>query len=161
MRKQVDTKARRVRVERGIYRYANGSYAVCVMVDGAPRFKVVGKKLAEARRHRELLSAAVQRGDVSAATSVTFAELSQEFLAGLAAQVAAGERSERTLERYADDLERHILPRIGNRRLASIKPDHLASLIAELRASGLAPWTIKGALTPLGRVFNSPSGAVT
>jgi len=33
--------SRRVRVERGIYRQTNGRYAVCVIVDGQPRFRTL------------------------------------------------------------------------------------------------------------------------
>jgi hypothetical protein len=36
---------RRVRVERGIYRQANGKYVVCFMLDGKPRFRTVGYDL--------------------------------------------------------------------------------------------------------------------
>ena len=38
-------KRRRVRVERGIYKYDNGKYAVCVTIGGKPRFKTIGTKL--------------------------------------------------------------------------------------------------------------------
>jgi hypothetical protein len=39
----------RVRVERGIYRQANGKYVVCFMLDGKPRFRTVGYDLELAR----------------------------------------------------------------------------------------------------------------
>ena len=43
---------RQVRVERGIYRQANGKYAVCFMLDGKPRFRTVGNDLELARAQR-------------------------------------------------------------------------------------------------------------
>jgi hypothetical protein len=43
---------RRVRIERGIYRQANGKYAVCFMLDGKPRFRTVGNDLEVARAQR-------------------------------------------------------------------------------------------------------------
>jgi len=39
--------SRRVRVERGIYRQANGKYVVCFMLDGKPRFRTMVADVAE------------------------------------------------------------------------------------------------------------------
>jgi integrase len=144
---------RRKRVERGIYRQENGTYGVYLVVAGKPRFKTVGKKLAEARRQRDLLSAKAQRGELPTRTSVTFAELAETWIEGFAAQVAAGERGERTLENYRYHLDRHLLPAFGKRRLQEITTDDCARLIAALRAKGLAAKTIAGALVPLGRIL--------
>jgi integrase len=144
---------RRTRVERGIYRQANGHYAVCVRIDGTFHWKTVGTKLAEARRQRELMSAKAQRGELAAPTKLTLAELAETWIAGFEAQVAAGERSERTLENYRYHLQQHLLPRLGKRRLQELTTDDAARLIADLRTQGLAPKTIAGALVPLGRIF--------
>jgi integrase len=143
----------RKRVERGIYRQENGVYGVYLMIAGKPRFQTVGRKLTEARRQRDVLSARAQRGELLAPTRVSFAELAETWLEGFAAQVAAGERGERTLENYRYHLERNLLPAFGNRQLAEISTDDCARLIASLRARGLAAKTIAGALVPLGRVF--------
>jgi integrase len=144
---------RRRRVERGIYRQENGTYGVYVMVEGRPCFKTVGKKLAEARRQRDLRSAKAQQGQLPAPTRITFAELAETWIDGFAAQVASGERSERTLEHYRYHLDRHLLPALGRRRLQEITTDDCARLIAELRAKGLSPKTVAGAVVPLGRVL--------
>jgi integrase len=143
----------RKRVERGIYRQENGVYGVYLMIAGKPRFQTVGRKLTEARRQRDLLSAKAQRGELLAPTRVTFAELAETWLEGFAAQVAAGERGERTLENYRYHLERNLLPTLGRRQLADISTDDCARLIASLRARGLAAKTIAGSLVPLGRIF--------
>lgn len=144
---------RRRRVERGIYRQDNGVYGVYLMVEGKPRFQTVGRKLAEARRQRDLLSAKAQRGELVSPTRITFAELAETWIEGFAAQVAAGERGERTLENYRYHLERNLLPVFRNRQLTDISTDDCARLIASLRARGLAAKTITGALVPLGRIF--------
>jgi integrase len=144
---------RRKRVERGIYRQENGTYGVYLLVAGKPRFKTVGGKLAEARRQRDLLSAKAQRGELLAPSRLTFAELAETWIEGFAAQVAAEERSERTLENYRYHLDGYLLPVFGKRRLHEITTDDCARLIASLRAKGLAAKTIAGALVPLGRVF--------
>jgi integrase len=144
---------KRKRVERGIYRQQNGVYGVYVVVEGKPRYKTVGRKLAEARRQRDLLSAKALRGELLAQTQLTFAELAEQWLEGFEALVASGERAERTLEHYRYHLDGHLLPAFGRRRLQEISTDDCARLIADLRAKGLSPKTIAGALVPLGRVF--------
>jgi integrase len=145
---------RRKRVERGIYRQANGTYGVYVMVGGKPCFKTVGKKLSEARRQRELRSAKAQLGELAQPSRTTFAELAESWLKGFEAQVLAGERSERTLEHYRYHLDKNLLPSFGQRRLQEISTDDCARLIAQLRARGLSGKTIAGALVPLGRIFS-------
>ncbi len=56
---------RRVRVERGIYRQANGKYAVCFMLDGKPRFRTVGADLELARARRAALVRGARFGVVA------------------------------------------------------------------------------------------------
>jgi len=145
---------RRKRVERGIYRQENGTYGVYVLVHGKPRYKAVGKKLAEARRRRDLLSAKALRGDLAAPSTLTFSELAETWIEGFEAQVRSGERAERTHEHYRYHLDRHLLPALGRKRLQEISTDDCARLIVSMRAQGLSPKTIAGALVPLGRVFS-------
>lgn len=144
---------RRTRVERGIYRQQNGTYGVYLIVDGKPRFKTIGSKLAQARRHRDLLSVKAQRGELATPRRLAFAELAENWIEGFAALVAAGERGERTLENYRYHLDHNLLPAFGRKQLHEITTDDIARLIATLRAKGLAAKTINGALVPLGRIL--------
>ena len=144
---------KRERVERGIYRQRNGTYGVYLMVGGRPCFKTVGTKLSEARRKRDLLSAKAQEGSLPQPCRLTFGELAETWIEGFEAQVDAGERSERTLEHYRYHLDQHLLPAFGGRRIQSLTTDDCARLISSLRAKGLAPKTVAGALVPLGRVL--------
>jgi hypothetical protein len=100
--------ARRVRVERGIYRQPNGKYAVCWRHAGRLRFRAVGFDLAEAacaagpdRGH-----ARGQRARLAAASL-----LDRRRLVGdrFEAKVAAGERHPRTLEAHRYQLDRELL----------------------------------------------------
>jgi integrase len=61
--------------------------------------------------------------------------------------------SARTLEDYAGRLERHVLPRLGQRRLDEVGVDHVLALIADLRKRGYAGSTIGAVLNPLSRLF--------
>ena len=62
--------------------------------------------------------------------------------------------TERTLERYRSHLEGHVVPTLGHLEVRKVSADHLARLVRISREKGLAPWTIKGMLTPLGRVLS-------
>jgi integrase len=145
---------KRKRIERGLYQQQNGTYGVYLLVDGKPRFKTVGRKLGEARKQRELLSAKAQRGELIAPTTLTFGEIAATWVENLEALVVAGERAERTLENYRYHLNKNILPAFGRSRVQHITTDDIAALISRLRARGLSAKTINGALVPLNRILN-------
>jgi integrase len=145
---------KRTRVEPGIYRQINGTYAVYYLLNGKPRFKTIGPKLAEARRARTQLTAKAERGELATPTRLTFAELAATWLDGYAALVAADERSPRTLENYSYFLDKHLLPAFGHRRIQEISTDDIAELVAAMRAKKLAAKTINNALVPLGRILS-------
>jgi hypothetical protein len=61
-----------MRVERGIYRQANGKYAVCFMLDGKPTFRTVGDDLDLARAERRVFIEAARWGVIAAAPRLRF-----------------------------------------------------------------------------------------
>ncbi len=137
---------RRTRVEPGIYRQQNGTYGVYFLLNGKPTYKTVGTKLTEARHHRDHLRARAHRGELPTPTRLSLKELSETWIEGFEAQVASGERGERTLENYRYHLNHNLLPHLGQKRIQEISADDCAHLIATLRAKGLSPKTINGAL---------------
>jgi integrase len=144
----------RVRVDRGIYRQPNGKYAVCVRVDGRARFRTLeAATLVEALRQRQLLQSAARVGELPLSPRLTFAEVAGRWLAEFEVKVAAGERRERTLDLYRSQLHRHLLPRLGRRRLALITADDVVAVMRQLQADGLSPWTVKRILGALSCVF--------
>jgi integrase len=60
----------------------------------------------------------------------------------------------RTYEGYTYRLERHILPRFGQRPLDEIGVDDILAMIGELREGGYSAWSIRSILTPLSRLFS-------
>lgn len=58
------------------------------------------------------------------------------------------------VDNYENGIRVHLKPRIGHLRLNEIDEDVVARLISDLREAGLKPWTIRGVLTPLGRILN-------
>ena len=107
----------------------------------------------DAKVERDEFLSKLRRGQLAAPSKVTFGEAAEEYLAGLDASVAAGERAARTAERYRQHLEGHVLPALGTVQLQKLTPDQIAAFLRDRQAIGLASWTRKGMLTPMGRVF--------
>jgi integrase len=58
-----------------------------------------------------------------------------------------------TVEAYAGRLQRHVLPRLADRRLDEIDVDDILALLSDLRKQGYSGTTIAVVLTPLSRLF--------
>ena len=80
-------------------------------------------------------------------------EVIDEYLAGQDALVASGERAERTVERYRQHLVGHVTPKLGDVLVQKLTAERLARFLHEKRVSGLAPWTLRGLVTPLRRAL--------
>jgi integrase len=89
------------------------------------------------------------RGENVAPSCKTFSEVSEEWKSA-----SFGRLGLRTREKYEGALDRHLVPRFGKRKLTSLTDADVVALIASLEGKGLAPWTIRGVLVPLSRVFN-------
>jgi integrase len=145
---------RRQRVERGIYQQPNGKYAVCVRVEGHARFRTLeAATFVEAIRQRELLQSLAHVGELPLSPRLTFGEVAARWLAEFETKMIAGERRDRTFDLYRSQLHRHLLPRLGRRRLVLITADDVVTLGRELQADGLSPWTVKRILGALSCVF--------
>src|SRR5262245_8268809 len=99
------------------------------MVERRPRFRTIDAgSLPGARRQRELLQSAARVGELPVSPRLTFAGVSARWLAEFEAKVTAGERRDRTLDLYRSQLSRHLLPRLGRRRLALITADDVVAV---------------------------------
>ena len=96
----------------------------------------------------------LRAGQVAAPSRITFAEVAAEYIAGLEASVAAGERAPRTLERYKQHLDTYVLPGIGHIHVQKLTADALADYLRDRQSAGLSSWTRRGMLTPLSRVLS-------
>jgi integrase len=139
----------RTRVERGIYRQPNGKYAVCTRHAGVLHFRTAGFDLAEARRRREALIAAVREGRAPASPRLRFDTVAGWWLERFEGKVASGERHPRTLEAHRYQLERHLLPALGARQVGAIGVGAVAELLGALRSEGRSPKTSASALGTL------------
>jgi len=147
------TKPRRTRVERGIYRQANGNFAVCARRAGRLHFRTVGTDLAAARRAREDLIAALEAGRVPASPRLRFDTVAARWGERFESMVAAGDRHPRTLEAHRFHLNHDLVPRLGSRRISSFGVEDVADLIIELRADGRSAKTTANALATLQSVL--------
>ena len=111
------------------------------------------KTRTEAKREQRALAVAVDRGEAVAPSKIKFEQVAEEFVANFESLVSSGERSERTLERYRDHLEQHLLPYFGRREVQKIAPDVVARFFIEKRDAGHSAWSRKGMQTVLGRIF--------
>jgi integrase len=143
----------RVWVERGIYRQPNGKFAVCWRHAGRLRFRTVGGDLGEARRERLALIAATRDGKVPVSPRLRFETVAGWWLDRFEAKVAAGERHPRTLEAHRYQLDRHLLPALGRRTIASLTVDDIAELLHQLRRAGCSAKTAASALATLQSVM--------
>jgi integrase len=148
-----EARSGRRRGERGIYVQPNGKYMVCFMVDGKPRFRVVGLDLNEARLQRTMLMQAANRGEVPATTSLRLGSVVERWLVRYEALVLNGQRRPRTLEAHRYYLDRHLLPRLGRRRVSAITVDDVCDLVAGMRAADCSDKTIANALATLHGVL--------
>ncbi len=143
----------RVRVERGIYRQPNGKYAVCWRHAGRLHFRTVGFDVVEARRARLALIAATREGKVPVSPRLRFETVAGWWVERFEAKVAAGERHPRTLEAHRYQLDRHLLPALGRRAIASLTVDDVAELLHQLRRAGRSAKTSASALATLQSVL--------
>lgn len=67
--------------------------------------------------------------------------------------MTAEELAPRTLDGYRDELERHVLPILGDRPVLTIGPDDLVWWRRQMQQRRLSPWSIRHAWTPLRLVL--------
>src|SRR5947208_6369368 len=121
--------ARRVRVERGIYRNpSTGGYEIeYTDGDGRVRWKRIYGGLRDARLERAEVQTRLGRGDPMARSRRTFADVGEEWLA------AQTHLRRRTHSLYTTALRRHLVPRLGPTRIAEVDEGAIAWAIADLQ----------------------------
>lgn len=116
--------------------------------EGRRRWQRVHGGLKDAEAALEETRRRLRRGERVAPTRATFAEVAETWIAG------QSQLRPTTRDRCRWALDLHLLPRFGRLRVAEVTTDHVAALIADMREAGYRAWTIRGVLTPLGRVLS-------
>ncbi len=114
---------------------------------GYRRWKTIDGDLKDAEDQRNELIRRMRRGERVAPSKATLAEIANAWLTDQT-QIRP-----RTREKYEGAIRVHIIPRIGHVRISNLAEEHLLHLIRDMQAAGYAAWTIRGVLTPLGRIL--------
>ena len=93
-------------------------------------------------------SLSLRSANEPAAPGPLLAEYAASWLEGLEGLVLPS-----TVEAYAGRLERHVLPRLGERPLDEVELDDILALISDLRKGGYSGATVVAILTQLSRLF--------
>jgi len=116
--------------------------------DKVQRWEVVDGGVEDAKAYRADVVAKLGRGETVRKTDETVADYARAWLERQRPRLRR-----RTHEGYRNAIEHHIIPALGSKRLREVRVDDVADLVAKMTADEKAGWTIKGTLTPLGRVF--------
>jgi integrase len=143
---------RRVAVpgNRGVYWRADGLFEVGYRdADGRQRWRGPFETLTSARVARDDARVKARGGErESANPRLRFGEAADRWLAEQVSGLRPSTRAS-----YTSYVENHLRPRWGSRRLDAIDVSDAARLVRELRAAGLAEWTISGICRAANRVF--------
>ena len=145
-----NNQARRVRVERNIYRRPTGVLEVGFKdASGIQRWRTVDGGIMAARKLRDDLLARRGRGETVASDSrLRFSEAADLWLEGPVLDLRAS-----TQAGYRSAVDQHVRPRYGNRRLDSITADDLAALVRDMRRQSKSEATIAAVLGAIGRIY--------
>ena len=145
-------KAKRVRVERGLYRIGD-VYWACAVPPGATQaeWKKLGAVgVQEARRRRDEFAYKLRSGPIATTTPrMTMRQLAEAWFGDLEQLLAAGELRPRTITSYREGIRLHVLPSLGSRVVSSIGPDDLVAWLESQRRAGAAAWSLRARWVPL------------
>ena len=131
----------------GVYRRGS-RYVIRYRDESGRQRQRSARTMAQARQIKSELAADIARGEHREQSRETLAEYAASWVETFQGRTGSGIRPN-TLIDYARDLEMHVLPVLGRRRLASIEPREIRGLAKSLGDSGLAPSTVRNIVAPL------------
>jgi integrase len=140
-----------------IVRRPSGNYAIVYYVGGKQKWETIGPSRREAERALTARKREVDTGAWREPSSETLASYAERWLAHRdPVRVGGGGRtrlSPSTFEGYRLNLRRHVLPRLGDRALSSLRTEDVDRLIAELETAGKAAGTVRNVIVPLRKLL--------
>jgi integrase len=116
---------------------------------GRQRWAGAFETITAARAQRDAVLGARGKGEhVQPSPRLSFGEVADRWLAVQVTQLRPATRAI-----YRNAVDNHLIPRWGGRRMDSLDVGDVAALVRDLRAQGLAEWTIVGVLKVVNRVF--------
>jgi integrase len=116
--------------------------------NGRQRWRNVEGGIEEAQATLDDLRGRKRRGERIAPTRATVREVGDAWFA------AKSQLREGTRTLYAGNLDHHVYPALGKRRVSTVTEDDVLALIASLREKGKAENTIRNVLSPLSGLLN-------
>jgi integrase len=144
--------ARRVRVERNIYKRPSGVFEVGFKdATGRQRWRTVEGGVQAARAMRDELLTQRRKGGRPSNPRLRFGDSAEAYLASVE------NLRESTRAAYTSAVRHHLEPRFKLRRLDSLSPEDFVSLVSELRREGLSESSISSVLGVAARIFRYSS----
>jgi len=152
MSKGKGSTARRVRVERNIYKRPTGVFEVGFKdATGRQRWRTVDGGVQAARAMRDELLTQRRKGGRPANPRLRFGDSADSYLESVQ------HLRDTTRAAYTSAVRNHLEPRFKNRRLDSLSAEDFAALVLELRKEGLTEPSISSVLGVASRVFRYSS----
>jgi integrase len=140
-----------------IVKRTSGNYAIVYYAGGRQKWETIGPSRREAERALTARKREVDTGTWREPSSETLAAYAERWLARR--DPARGRTTSRTrlapstFELYALNLRKHVLPRLGDRELSSLRTEDVDAVIAALEAEGKAPATVRNVVVPLRKLL--------
>lgn len=129
--------------------YKRGTRYVVVYRDPAgQQRKRAATTMAEARAIKDSVRTDISRGEYVPQTKQTLADYYATWIVSYLGRTKRGIR-ENTRADYAKQMERHVLPVLGRRKLAEIGPADITALAVRLTGNGLSASSVRLAIAPL------------
>lgn len=135
----------------GVYRRGS-RYVVTYSDPSGRRRKRSAATLAEARLMKSALAADVARGEYRESSRVRFEDYARDWVRTYEGRTSRGIRPE-TIAEYERDLQLHVVPVLGRRRLSEIEQRDLKALARHLSDKGLATATVRIVMAPVRALF--------
>jgi integrase len=134
----------------------SGNYAIVYYVGGKQRWETIGPSRREAERALTARKREVDTGSWREPSSETLSEYASRWIERRNPARSPGGRGRlapSTFEGYRVNIRLHVLPRLGERPLASLRTEDVDELIAALEAEGKAPGTVRNVIVPLRKML--------
>jgi integrase len=139
-----------------IVKRPSGNYAIVYYVDGKQKWETIGPSRREAERALTTRKREVDTGTWREPSSETLRDYATRWLERRNPARAPGGRTRlapSTFEGYCVNVLLHVLPRLGDRTLSSLRTEDVDGLVAALEAEGKAPGTVRNVVVPLRKML--------
>ena len=118
-------------------RKSDGRWVATFPLGNRRRKEFSGATQAEAIRKRREARSSLEAG-VNSPANLTFGALAEQWVTDVAHTIKP-----RTLESYSGILRKHLLPELGNEKIATLQPSSIQRCYSRRAAAGASPQTVR------------------